>query len=1066
MNANAFFMLRLSEKLNIRNWMLFAIMGLLIQVSGMAFADFAIKATPAGTPNSLTLSVNIQPDQSIYGQPGSFFVAAKLPNNIWYYPTPTGWTVWNRANPLPPYITTIVQATNNFTPIWNMDTTNYGGATIYAGYGSSMASMMNSGTWNSVYVVPNSAPFTSFYVWASTGPLAYLSGATVTIKNASGTVIGSATTNRRGIVQFNLPSAAVAQFPLQIVASGGQANGQSFRGTLRAEASTVGIRTSTPIVYLDLISTSAKVLADNGYAYADAVKAVRASLGIGSRQAIDILRVKNNQVDNTKLLRAVLKSGGFDSYTKIVANAAAAGKPITGLQPSRWSPGYPVNAQQSVVFRSAPNQSQAVSAQAATASSTSSSASSICTTQPSNGSSTSASQTIVTDFGEIATSVLLQYVGLPKAAASGITGMLFGFIPSGTSQTTQALTNIANELDCISTQLAAINDEIEELQFTADLTSATACQDAIQPQWTLYQGLVNDNIDTPSAINSTNPNVLTDVYNFNAVNTSCGSSINNSLFGTQGNPGAAAWPALNTTLYQPNYSWYTQLQTQPLQSFLSYWSTMLYQQFVLINEYYNYYGEFTNAQSLSGAAADGSSGCAQGTTSNSATFCAQQANIQNAFPGDLYSDEIGLYQSGLAVNAYPAGQAVGQGSLGFNAYYLGTQIWFGQTTPPSNWSYPASALSQTAINAFNGNGINPSNMPSAIETFTNPQALRTTSVPSTNVAALTSSQPANSLTAAASWGTSMNDFYLWAINQAPGSWQALNNSQIGFYTSDNVTTQTSQASATTLYNTTIHFGNFNGSWNTTVVCWPGLGCTPPGTPPVSGYQYPIMGVLLGRTWWPAAPNAATYNYSTLPNPLIVPSAPTLIGATPGISQITVAFTGSTYAGSSPITGYLASCTTSAGVTTTSTGGASATSVTVTGLTGGTSYSCSVQAQNGGLSAPSNSASATPSSPPVTVPGAPTLTGAYFYPSSVTGSANGGVLLDFNGSTNTGNAPITSYQGTCTNAGGSFTGTNTPGYPVVVTTPPSDTQPYSCYVQAQNSAGLGAASNTLTTITEN
>lgn len=122
-------------------------------------SEFAIKATSVGSPNNLTLYVNVQPDQSVYNQPGSFFVVARLQNGtssgVWYYPASVGWQQWDPNTPLPPYITTIVQATNNFTLLQNMDVSSYPGATIYVGYGSSIASMISAGTYNSVYRVPS-----------------------------------------------------------------------------------------------------------------------------------------------------------------------------------------------------------------------------------------------------------------------------------------------------------------------------------------------------------------------------------------------------------------------------------------------------------------------------------------------------------------------------------------------------------------------------------------------------------------------------------------------------------------------------------------------------------------------------------------------------------------------------------------------------------------------------------------------------------------------------------------------------------------------------------------------
>ena len=99
----------------------------------------------------------------------------------------------------------------------------------------------------------------------------------------------------------------------------------------------------------------------------------------------------------------------------------------------------------------------------------------------------------------------------------------------------------------------------------------------------------------------------------------------------------------------------------------------------------------------------------------------------------------------------------------------------------------------------------------------------------------------------------------------------------------------------------------------------------------------------------------------------VPSAPTLVSATPDHTIVTLAWTAPASNGGSPITGYTA---------TASPGGAICTSAglgcTVGGLANGTSYSFTVTATNAvGTGAASNALSATPR----TVPGAPTLTSA-------------------------------------------------------------------------------------------
>ena len=81
-------------------------------------------------------------------------------------------------------------------------------------------------------------------------------------------------------------------------------------------------------------------------------------------------------------------------------------------------------------------------------------------------------------------------------------------------------------------------------------------------------------------------------------------------------------------------------------------------------------------------------------------------------------------------------------------------------------------------------------------------------------------------------------------------------------------------------------------------------------------------------------------------PVGVPGAPIIGTATAGNTVATVNFTAPGNNGGSAITGYTATCTSSnGGVSGSNTGGAGATSIQVTGLTNGKSYTCTVRASN-------------------------------------------------------------------------------------------------------------------------
>ncbi len=172
-------------------------------------------------------------------------------------------------------------------------------------------------------------------------------------------------------------------------------------------------------------------------------------------------------------------------------------------------------------------------------------------------------------------------------------------------------------------------------------------------------------------------------------------------------------------------------------------------------------------------------------------------------------------------------------------------------------------------------------------------------------------------------------------------------------------------------------------------------------------------------------------------PVAVPGTPTIGAATPGNAQASIAFTAPASTGGSPITGYTATCN-AGGFT----GTGAASPITVTGLTNGTTYNCSVVATN---AAGSGLASAPVAVTPVTVPDAPTIGSAT--------PGNGQASVAFTAPASAGGSPITGYTVTC-NAGG-FTGTGTAS-PITVTGLTNGTT-YNCSVVATNALGSGAAS---------
>jgi hypothetical protein len=169
----------------------------------------------------------------------------------------------------------------------------------------------------------------------------------------------------------------------------------------------------------------------------------------------------------------------------------------------------------------------------------------------------------------------------------------------------------------------------------------------------------------------------------------------------------------------------------------------------------------------------------------------------------------------------------------------------------------------------------------------------------------------------------------------------------------------------------------------------------------------------------------------------VPGAPTIGAATGSNTTGSVAYTAPGNNGGATIDNYRATCGSVTGTGTTS-------PLTVTGLTNGTAYTCTVAAHNSvGWSAES---SASNSFTPSTVPGAPTIGTA------TAGNAQGSVAFTAPGSN--GGAAIDTYRATCSPGSATATGSASP----VVVTGLTNGTAYTCTVAAHNTNGYGAESS--------
>lgn len=820
-------------------------------------------------------------------------------------------------------------------------------------------------------------------VWASAAPDSYLAGARIRITDSRGNVVGVGKTTERGTASIKLNRKAGKNLPLRVVSSGGFEAGKPFTGHLSAYANQVGL--SADIVHLDLISTIAYRITNKGNSYADSVKKVRDSLGIRKGAPVDVLRVMNHHVDYGRLKNKIAERKGHSRLVGELARLVKRGENVDWFRPKKDQ------FDRELIDGALVSSESTVKAAADSASQ-----SPVCTTPVGTSLSNGPSTKNIANYGNIAFSTLLVVIGYPATTNGIITGMIFG--PLGASQTSpdaQAINNVQSELSCIAQQINYLQEEVAELTFQVDLAGANSCNASVQSGWRNYQFAINNASAEP--LNSSNPSLLSFLSQWNQLNTICGSAINNSLFGTAGGQ-AGAWQQLNANYQSPGsggYYWYTQAEVQQLQIFLSYWSTVLYEQSVLTNEYNNFYNLMEAARAAAGGGASasnqggaGSSACEYGTVGSTATYCAWQANIANAYPPDLFSDEIGVYSSGIGVIGYPAGlgffpygsSSPSSGQLGLNTNSMASLLL--SSTSYGNVFAPGPVLNNL-FTQFNSLGINPKGYGDAVETFTNPQALRTVIPSSGQMQGLTSNNPG---------GQSAATYLLGQINKdSTSTWTGLSSSQVGFWASDSAShmsiLQNTLQQQMGQYSFKFSPGSFIGNYSSQYpVCskyfgvenvpYPNACGTNPTSPP------PVMGGLLGRTWWTGALSAKSY---APPTPPSVPLPPTLTAVSGGdkLGTLQVAFNAPSSAGFGPagvsasINGYLATCSDVSGAIYTATGSVSP--VTVTGLSPGVTYSCYVQAMNsGGYSNMSNTVSG--ETLDIILPGAPILiSGQYTAP---------------------------------------------------------------------------------------
>ena len=671
-------------------------------------------------------------------------------------------------------------------------------------------------------------------VWATVAPEEPLDGATVSVRDAKGRLVGRGRTNENGRENILLTTVDPSAFPLKIITTGGSAKNVKFHGRLTALTSQVGAEFAS--VKMDLLSSAASLLANATRTYPRALSEVRQSLGIGKGAPDYVLQVKNTHVDKVRLSEERRRRGGFGAVVNAVAKASRNGRRFKSLEPISVSD-ITQSIAQGDARQASPQPSIAAVDGGIRLKPRASSASDVCSAPVGNGDESKSSKEMISDNGVVAIFALGKAAGVPSAALEPVLGTFLN-LPNPTADT---LKEIQAQLTCISTQIAYLSEQVALLSVQVSLVVATGCSTQIDTAWQSYRdAIAHASTDKLDSSNGAFINVW--LPNWGNVHTTCGSAINTALFRAN-NGGTPAWRTL-AKLYQDEHGgWLKQAEVQDLQEFLAYWGEIENEQFTLRSEFDSYTARATGDNSyyrdisnIGGFYTDANgvkdtSKCAPGTTSASDTFCVWANNIKSAYPGDLYSDELGVMSNGQGIMLYPWSTTP---NLTYEMRQAGitSRYRYGQI-------YSTAALEQQ-----NSLILNTSENNTAEETFSNPRVkrkYRTTS---------------DQATAFLNYQDNVIQYYLNRTNADPNSpWKGKDAKDIAAsvyesYSNYNYFGQT-DCSPFCYLEPGLFLNNLDSQ---TIYCYPDY-CSNSSTQRSSLIK---IGVLLGRSWWPGSSKAATY----------------------------------------------------------------------------------------------------------------------------------------------------------------------------------------------------------------
>jgi hypothetical protein len=690
------------------------------------------------------------------------------------------------------------------------------------------------------------------HVWASMGPLAYLSHSQVRIRNSDGKIVGRGLTNDRGTVSIRLKKHEESYNRLTIEAQGGRVMGKPFRGRLLAKKIDMDI--ASGVVYLDIITTTASLLEREGFEYGHSIESVRRTLGIHSGMPADIIRVKNAYVDLSRLQEQIKRNGGLGRVLKKIRDSVKSGERYGELTPK---PILFPSVDRTII--GGDNQPAIAYPQSTT--------STVCTDDSSTPNS-NPSNSLIEDIGAAAMKDLGRYVKVPNTASDIVVGKVFGIKDDSMTGLENAIKEVQKQLDCISKKIDYLSTQVQVLQLDVNLQGAKDCKAAIDPAWSTYNYAINSYpaSDASQATKDEYKRSLDTAWmpqwkNL-ALNTSvCGAKINNSLF-DKVSLSPSSWNIYYSSYAEKKGGLLYPADVQSMQAFLATWSNLTYEYFVMTNEYYDYDSLPSAADASAGYKTSDTTYCSDSTLSSSSNFCVWANNISKAYPASIYSDEIAISRTGMGINAVP-GIAEKGSPYSYCIYKTcyGSPIPMRLLTAYEIAAYPTKAswgsqFSASHLSSFNSKPLNTSSENSAVETYEQPRAYRSLYVKNSDITELSPYQ------------AELRDFFFGALTNTtyvPNSvWSGLTSSQVSFGGVDSIANiNKSKMNQPDFWEVTINPNAQINNFKSKSYCMYGYDASGmtlgiPCNDTLSTPPHPTLGILLGRTWWPESAQAATF----------------------------------------------------------------------------------------------------------------------------------------------------------------------------------------------------------------